>query len=141
MAKIVRQIIEGEGPVHRDEISRRVAAAFGKERAGPRIAAAVIRALAEVDAGLVESEGFWDVAGRDARIRSRAGAAPSLRRAEMLPATEIAAAITLLLRDNGAFARGELVASLARLFGFDRAGPDLKTRLGAVIDTRVAEGG
>ena len=147
MAKIVRQIVEGEGPIHRDEISRRVAATFGKDRAGPRIAAAVIRALAEVDVdpaasdeGLVESDGFWDIAGRDARIRSRAGAASSLRRADMLPATEIAAAIVPLLRDNGAFAKGELVSAVARLFGFDRAGADLKARLGAVIDTLVEEG-
>ena len=32
-------IVTAEGPIHEDEVARRVAACFGKERAGARIAA------------------------------------------------------------------------------------------------------
>ena len=140
MAKIVRQIVEGEGPVHQDEVGRRVAFAFGKDRSGQRIAAAVIRALQSAGDGLAEKDGFWDVAGRDVRVRTRAGAAASLRRAEMLPDAEIAAAIAVLVRDNGAFARSELVIAAARSLGFDRAGADLKARLSGAVDILAARG-
>jgi hypothetical protein len=58
----------------------------------------------------------------------------------MLPTTEIAAGIALLLRDNGSFAKGDLVSAMARLFGFDRAGADLKARLAAVIETLIEQG-
>jgi very-short-patch-repair endonuclease len=140
MAKIVRQIVEGEGPVHQDEVGRRVAAAFDRDRAGPRIAAAVLRALAAIGSDVAESDGFWDVAGRDVRIRSRAGASASLRRADMLPAVEVAGAIARLVRDNGSFAKSELVIAVARALGFDRAGADLKARLGGIVDALVAQG-
>ncbi len=126
--------------MHRDEVGRRVAAAFDKDRAGSRIAAAVARALAAAGDDLVEDGGFWDIAGRAVRVRSRAEAALSLRRADMLPPAEVAAAIALLVRDNGSFEKGELIVATARALGFDRAGPDLKARLGGIVD-QLAERG
>lgn len=38
-------MIEQEGPIHRDEIVRRIGHLFGKQRVSPRIAAAVRHAL------------------------------------------------------------------------------------------------
>ena len=41
MADIVTRIVEIEGPIHQEEIARRVAALWGLQRAGSRIAATV----------------------------------------------------------------------------------------------------
>ena len=53
----------------------------------------------------------------------------------MLPPVEICAAVFKALQENGAIARDDLATSVARIFGFDRTGPDLK----AVIDTEIAK--
>jgi Protein of unknown function (DUF3320) len=45
LAPIVCSVIEQEGPIHRDEIVRRIGHLFGKQRVSPRIAAAVRHAL------------------------------------------------------------------------------------------------
>ncbi len=140
MARIVRQIVDGEGPVHQEEISRRVAASFGKERTGQRIVAAVLRGLRAAGGDVVEADGFWDIGGRPARARSRADASNTLRRADMLPAAEIAAVVEMLMRDNGAFGGDELVASIARGLGFDRTGADLRARIGSVLASLVDQG-
>ena len=45
MATIARAIVEIEGPIHQDEIARRVTALFGKSRTGSQISAAALRGL------------------------------------------------------------------------------------------------
>jgi hypothetical protein len=45
MARVTKSIVEVEGPVHQDEVARRVTALFGKSRTGPLIAAATLQSL------------------------------------------------------------------------------------------------
>jgi hypothetical protein len=45
---LIIRIVEAEGPIHVDEIARRIAAAFGKARTGGRIVDATHRALRAV---------------------------------------------------------------------------------------------
>ena len=45
LAELVEKIVEAEGPIHQDEVARRVADAFGKERSGSRINKLTLKAL------------------------------------------------------------------------------------------------
>jgi hypothetical protein len=45
LAQLAIRIIEAEGPIHVEEVSRRIAASFGRERAGSRILSATNAAL------------------------------------------------------------------------------------------------
>jgi very-short-patch-repair endonuclease len=74
MIDAVHRVVQVEGPVHEDEIARRIARACGRERTERRLAEAVGRGLAEaLHSGLVACEGsFWHPAARDEqRVRDR----------------------------------------------------------------------
>ena len=61
MARITQAIVEIEGPVHQDEIARRVTTLFGKSRTGSLISASVMRGLQahKTSSALLEQDGFW----------------------------------------------------------------------------------
>jgi hypothetical protein len=78
LAEVVVQIIEVEGPIHGDELVRRVASLWGLKRAGNRIEESVRRALAEAARrGLVKSTGpFYRLAAQTVvPVRDRSAAA------------------------------------------------------------------
>ena len=146
MAQIVARIVKAEGPVHEEEIARRVAGLFGKDRAGSRIleaARAALAHLARLDGNLKRHDGFWFTLAQQAAcpVRDRSAVPASLQKAAMLPPMEIAAAIRRVLDDNGEVTRDELLPAVARLFGFQRTGPDLRGVLEAALEDVLRDGG
>ena len=90
------RIVAIEGPVHGDEVARRIARLAGLERTGRRIAEAVGRGLARAvrEQRLVRDGPLLRAARRRARgPRPLAVRSASLRRPDMLPPAEIQAAI------------------------------------------------
>ena len=105
MARITEAIVGIEGPVHQDEIARRVSALFGKSRTGSLIAAASLRGLQslKMSSALVEQDGFWMTRGQSDTppVRDRSAAPLTLQRADMLSPLEIRAAAKIAERENG----------------------------------------
>jgi len=144
MAEIAGRIVEIEGPVHADEIARRVATLFGKDRAGSRITAAVLAGLRyriRTVSAFCEEEGFWFTADqRDAcPIRERSATSISLQRADMLPPLEIRAAAVQALKENGVIKRDEIATAITRMLGFQRTGPDLRSKIDEVTAKMLAD--
>ena len=83
MGRITSAIVHVEGPVHEDEIARRVTGLFGKSRTGSLISAATLRSLRALKASssLIEQDGFWMTRGSDAQ-----SAGPRPRRGSNYPA-------------------------------------------------------
>jgi hypothetical protein len=138
MAAYVKGIVDIEGPIHDDEIARRVANLFGKDRAGSRIRFATkkgLKHLAATEGNYKYDDGFWftEAQAADVPIRDRASASTSLQSPAMLPPLEIRAAVLKALEDNGAVSRDKLSVAVARLFGFQRTGPELRS----VIDREI----
>ena len=139
LAKLARQIVDVEGPVHVDLVARRIAESFGKSRTGGRIAgatrAALREALREARGELLERAGFWLT--REQReqvpVRDRSAAGGGADKAAMLPPMEIAAAADLIERESGRVERAELIREVSRLLGFKRAGADLKRVIGEAL--------
>ena len=136
-AKIVAAIVLREGPVHEDEIARRVAALFGKDRTGARIVEATKRALQiqKTQSGNIIREGqFWMTQDQadNTPVRSRALMHATLQRPDMVSPREIAAAIRIATEQNGLLSREDLPVAVARLLGFQRTGSDLKVAILAV---------
>ena len=96
MAHIARAIVETEGPIHQDEVARRVTSLFGKSRTGSLIATASLKSLMVLknSSALVEEDGFWMTPSQlvDPSVRDRGSAPISLQRADMLSPREIRAA-------------------------------------------------
>jgi len=145
MAEIVAKIVEIEGPVHIDEIARRVAALFGKQRTGSRISERVEAGAAHLARtnGLVIKEGEFYLTTahqQEMPLRNRSRAPASLQRPSYLPPLEIEAAIRRVVRDNGAVGSTELPRAVALLFGFQRTGQEFRPTIAPVIDDMLAKG-
>jgi len=142
LATIIEQIVTVEGPVHLDEVTARLKSAWGISRAGSRIQANVERGAAlSIRAGrLMSEEGFLSIQGMDVRLRDRSLAlSQTLRRADMLPPSEIRAAITDIVRKNFGAASEEIIQGVAKAFGFKSLGNQLRevlrTQLVAMVES------
>lgn len=145
LVPIVERIITIEGPVHEEEIARRVAALFRKQKAGSRIAQAVGKALAllrERNVEILGDRGFWMTTGQRETppLRNRSRGPVTLRKASLLPPDEIAAAVRRVVSSNGAVAYDDLPRAVALLFGFQRTGTEIRPAILPVIDEMMADG-
>jgi uncharacterized protein DUF3320 len=133
MARITRAIVEIEGPIHQDEIARRVTALFGKSRTGSQISAVALRGLKALKTSsiLAEQDGFWMTPTQldNPPVRDRGDAPQTLQRADMLSPLEIRAAAKIAERENGRLSGDEMAIAITRLLGFRRTGPELRVAI------------
>ncbi|WP_080572846.1 DUF3320 domain-containing protein [Sphingobium yanoikuyae] len=140
LVPLVQEIVAVEGPVHLDEVARRIASAFGKKSSGKRILAATHQALVSAkrkDTDLQnDKENFWFTAGQAAEppVRDRSAESGATFKAEALSLLEVRAAIRLAREDNPGGEDSDLIRAAARLLGFSRVGPDLQARIGEGLD-------
>jgi hypothetical protein len=138
------RIIKIEGPIHQEEACRRLASVWGLDRAGNRIRDAGLRALSALQAKCTctVDEGFWTVQpAPQITVRDRSAAENlTLRRAEYLPPVEICAAALAVLSENGRVHRDDLVIEIARRFGFQRTGEDLRSVIEAAVQKVIGSG-
>jgi very-short-patch-repair endonuclease len=96
VARHSQLVVETEGPIHTEEVARRIREAFGHQKTGGRILAHVKNSLLFLlRNGVVAQEGeFWSVPGRTVSfIRNRRRAALPLRKAAMIAPAEYQLAI------------------------------------------------
>jgi very-short-patch-repair endonuclease len=143
MAQFVEQIVAQEGPVHRDEICRRITTLWGLQRTGNRITATVDAALNwSLRTGRLESSGnFIDIASRPVRkVRSRMGASLNLRRPEMLPPSEIRYALARVVDLHFGINEDEAILQVARAFGFSSTSGQLRERIAEQVRQMIDSG-
>ena len=140
LAGLVSRIVAIEGPIHTDEISRRVSAAFGKARTGSRIVDATLAALQLASRqgtdGIRAIGDFW-LTGPQAEnppVRDRSAESGALLKATALPPMEIAAAARLIVAESGEMPPEDMVRAIARLMGFLRVGTDLQAAILSAIE-------
>lgn len=130
MARITKAVVETEGPVHQDEVARRVTTLFGKSRTGSLISAASLRSLRLLKSSstLVEVDGFWMTSEqfKEPPVRDRGSAPAALQRADMLSPLEIRAAIKIAEHENGSLSADEKSVAVTRMLGFKRTGAELR---------------
>ena len=73
-------------------------------------------------------------------VRNRRNAALPLRRATMISPAEYQLALLTIIAEAVAISGDDLVVETARLFGFDRTGPDLKEAIDRQVE-RLVKGG
>ncbi len=143
LGEIVQRIVKIEGPVHVDEVARRLATVLGKKRMGARISAAVRQALPVAQANhhseepLQCSGDFWFTIAQSKHVpvRDRSGESGPTLQAAALPPMEVRAAATMLKRECGQMDRPEMVREIGRLLGFKRIGVDLRRTINSALDT------
>lgn len=134
LAELVRKIVDAEGPVHVEEVARRISACFGREKAGSRILTATRSALRHAQSGNIDmlSDGvFWFTRTQAdcPPVRDRSAETGATLKAANISLLEIEAAFKIARDDNAGGDDADLIRTAARLLGFKRVGPDLQTRL------------
>ena len=133
LADVVVQIVEVEGPVHGDEVARRVTSIWGNLRTGSRIDAAVRRALnsAVKNDRLVVTDRFYQISGRETvPIRTRESVTSGgLKKPDMLPPQEIDAALLGFVVAHVGAEVEEAIRGVARLFGYRSTSKQLASRI------------
>lgn len=128
LAAILECVIEQEGPIHRDEMIRRIASLFGKQKAGARILAAVARGLGHLDRHaplILNDREFWFTQAQEAAppARDRSLAPASVKKCEMIAPLEVEAAIAIARHDEEDLDGREAAAAVANLLGLDKTTP------------------
>jgi hypothetical protein len=137
---ISQEVISVEGPIHIEEIARRVATCFGKEKAGGRIVARTRQALFALQrrAGTFLNQGdFWMTAEQSANppLRDRSMESGATLKAAAISPLEVREALKVAGEDNAGGSDDEVIRSAARLLGFRRVGPDLRAKLSLELST------
>jgi very-short-patch-repair endonuclease len=138
VSRLALVVVEAEGPIHTDEVARRIREAFGLQKTGKRILGHVRSGLIQLSRGgnAVKDGEFWSAPGHTIQfVRDRRKAALSLRRAAMIAPAEYQLALSTVISDAVAISREDLIVETARLFGFDRTGPELRD----AIDRQAAK--
>lgn len=140
LADDVEGIVRVEGPVHRDEVARRIMEANGVGRLGSRIRRAV-------DAGIesaarrrqVEVVGdFLHVPGQkpaDIPVRDRSALPTASRSFDVIAPSEVRAAIAEVISTSFGIAAEDLAIEVCRLFGFGQTSSQMR----AAVDDALAD--
>ncbi|HYY81071.1 MAG TPA: DUF3320 domain-containing protein [Actinomycetes bacterium] len=137
MCQGIEQIAAIEGPVHLDVILQRLRVSWNIGRVGPRIRANIEAAIGL--ANVVRVGGFVTVPERDGAA-VRTPVAECARTVEQVADAELAAALLQLVQASAGVTHDDLTSAVARLYGWNRRGPDINARLNRLISDLVADG-
>jgi very-short-patch-repair endonuclease len=134
LKRMLSQIVDVEGPVHKDVAATRLAKAWELERVGERMMHAVKSAWRSLSReGLLKIQGLflWPSAPQFQLVvrQSNPSDDDSRRSIEEIAPEEIALAMKNLVRDSLSIERDSLLLYVARIFGFERAGNQIQKAL------------
>ncbi len=145
LAKLVERIVAQEGPIHIEEVARRVSSAFGKARTGHRILEATRKAshlACRMNATSLRESGSFLMTEEQVKntpVRDRSKESGTLQKPQFLPPTEIRAAAQRIRFENGALSLEETIYGVARLLGFRRVGKALDAVIRDALATDALE--
>lgn len=143
MSNLVAKVVEIESPIHIDELVVRLRDAWGLQRAGARIEAAVSRAVeaAHQQQTIARAGKFLKHPTQLPVLRDRQTAqSASLRKSEMISPDEIAVGIIELIRKNLGASEDEIASGLVRNMGFKSTSLPLKILINSAIVNLIEKG-
>lgn len=144
LQRLIREVVDVEGPVTSRLVLDRVRRAWGLKRAGGRVQEAFDQALRQLLArGLVERDEDALRAPRQEldQVRIPGEEEATRRAAEDVPLVELALAIGRAARASGGRSDEEqLTMQVAKLFGWTRRGGAIQERLAAALALAEAQG-
>lgn len=130
----IRAVVEVEQPIHLDLLYRRLASAFGNEKATKPVRDTIDQALSEVMVNeIVIEDGFVRFKTFTA-IRARIPMGTQDRNIEYISKPEIADAMLTVIRNSFGIDKDALCAEVTSIFGYDRMGPKITRAMNDTID-------
>jgi hypothetical protein len=136
------QVVESEGPIHKDVAATRLAKAWDLDRVGERMMNAVRsawRMLSREKLLRIEGHFLWPSRESFQLVVRQPNPSDhhSRRSIDEIPTEEIALAMKNLVRDSLSIERDKLLRYIARIFGFDRAGNHIQKALANTLEELV----
>lgn len=141
LAKIFIKVVDFEGPVHFDEIVRRIRSHRGLKRTDNKIhdAISIAAKFAEGKKAVIQRDNFyWSADDQTVRVRRRSGDSPA--KIELICDEEIAEALKLVLKQQFATMPDDLIVQSSRVLGFKATSEGIAGRIRIVIDKLVKQG-
>ena len=130
LERVVTTLVQIEGPIHKDEIARRITSLWGLQRTGARIAEAISNAVeAGIRSGKLRAELDFIAHSEQSivPVRDRSDVtASNLKKPEMIPPSEVRQAIIYFIKEQIGLRREELPVMVSRVFGFKSTSPKIK---------------
>jgi hypothetical protein len=143
ISQALLRIIQIEGPIHRDELLLRLRDLLSLTRTPPRLQdnfGQAIDLLVNGDQCVLDDE-CLDLPDRPVTVRSRDNVASvNLRKPDLLPISEIRAAIYQLIDAAHGVAADEVPMAVARVFGLRTTPPALRQKVNSVVEQLLATG-
>jgi len=133
----VQAVVAAEEPVHLAVLHQRLRGAWDIGRVSPPIRENIDTAI-QVAGVLRDGDFLRRTDPPPVTVRTPTEACR--RDVEHVPGQELSLALVSQVRDTGGITRDELTASVARLYGWTRRGPDIIARLHGLIDRLLADG-
>ncbi len=139
-AAMIYHIVKTEQPIHMELLYRRMAGAYGNEKATKVIRESVDRTIVRKLSGEIKVvEGFAVLSDfREVTVRIHKGSFK--RDVEDISKQEIAKAMLAVVSNSFGIERKQLIFETARIFGYDRTGNKIVTYMNAAIDFLVEKG-
>lgn len=140
VARAVMEVVEVEGPIHYDEVVKRIRTHWGLSRAGRRVQA-IMKEATELTLreGSVIRKGEF-LYYKDAPITVRRRTGKHAVKMDYISEEEIALAIDMVLKSQYATEPDELVREVVRLFGAKLARGPAVSRVNKVIKGLIKQG-
>lgn len=142
---LLTKVVNIEGPIHIDLLSKRLAGAWNLSKVGRRIRSAVEEAVQKcMRQGNVIARGdfIWPTKLEQVPVRVPVDSIPeTIRSIEYIADEEIYGAMLLILQQCIGMHPDALIVETARLFGFSKTGEKIKNRLRACLRQLGEKGG
>ncbi|WP_420121977.1 DUF3320 domain-containing protein [Nakamurella sp.] len=144
LRRFFEAVLAAEAPVHETVLFARLREAWGVSRMGAQIRANVEHVLARARVagrpGARDAAGFFRIDGRDlTTVRVPAGG-DGARSVLAIPPEEIDLAVVGTVGDAIVIEEDQLIVAVARLFGWQRSGPDIQNALAAAVSRATRQG-
>ena len=130
----IRAVVEVEQPIHIDVLYRRLASAFGKEKATKSIRYTIDQALETVMANEIVIEDSFVRFKTFTDVQARIPNGTQDRNIEYISKPEIADAMMTVIKNSYGIDKDALCAEVTNIFGYDRIGPKIAKAMKDTID-------
>lgn len=140
LAGAVYQIVEFEGPIHIEEVIRRIRTYWGLKKAGKRIKNAIIAAALYLESNDKISRNDEFLYSKNSELKVRRRIKDPAPKIDLISGEEIQKAMIMVIENQYATEEGELITQVSRLFGFKSTRSNTHDTINSVLTNALENG-